>query len=255
FQMGLGKLQSGEPEEAARLIRLAANRNQPAAQYRLAKLYETGEGVPQDDVMARQLIERAARGGHRVAMHDLALYYTEGRGGVELDMGTAKSWFEQAARRGVVDSQFNLAILSESTETGAEPSLETALFWYSVAARQGDQFAVSRREALSAAVDADAVDGIEARVAEFEPVAIDPAANGIFEDLPWMQGASGPSRAQIRETQTLLSAMGYSVGTPDGIMGANTRGAIRQFERANGLTETGEVSAALLSRLNRAAGV
>jgi len=36
FQKGLVQLQAGQMEEGARLIRLAANRNQPAAQYRLA---------------------------------------------------------------------------------------------------------------------------------------------------------------------------------------------------------------------------
>ena len=86
--------------------------------------------------MARQLIKRTARGGNWIAMHDLTLFYTEGRGSVDLDMETAKSWFEQAARRGVVASQFNLAVLSESIETGATPNPEEALFWYSIAALQ-----------------------------------------------------------------------------------------------------------------------
>ena len=45
FQKGLVQLQAGQMQEGARLIRLAANRNQPAAQYRLAKLYESGTGI------------------------------------------------------------------------------------------------------------------------------------------------------------------------------------------------------------------
>ncbi|MEM9600241.1 MAG: hypothetical protein AAF926_04390, partial [Pseudomonadota bacterium] len=92
FQMGLAKLDAGETEEGAALVREAASANQPAALYRLAKLYEAGEGVPQDETLARQLIERAARGGNRIAMHDLALYHAEGRGGVEMNMLTAKAW-------------------------------------------------------------------------------------------------------------------------------------------------------------------
>lgn len=258
FQMGLAKLDAGETDDGAALIRQAASANQPAALYRLAKLYEAGEGVPRDDVMSRQLIERAARGGNRIAMHDLALYYTEGRGGVELDMGTAKSWFEQAARRGVVDSQFNLAILSESTETGTEPNLEDALFWYSIAARQGDQFAVSRRDALRATLNDPQVDAIDTRIAAFQPRPIDQAANGIFNDMPWVKNAeTGPldDQASIQQVQSLLTDLGYSVGTPDGIMGGRTRTAIQQFERSSGMSVTGEIDRELIGRLTRAAGV
>lgn len=254
FQMGLAKLDAGQTDEGAALVRQAASANQPAALYRLAKLYEAGEGVPRDDVMARQLIERAARGGNRIAMHDLALYYTEGRGGVELNMATAKSWFEQAARRGVVDSQFNLAILSESTEVGTTPNIEDALFWYSVAARQGDQFAVSRRDALRETLDADQLDAIDARITAFAPRAIDEEANGIFNDVPWVKTSQGPSPNQVREVQTLLTSLGYQVGTPDGVMGAKTRTAITAFERASGLSETGEVDRELINRLSNAAG-
>jgi len=254
FQMGLAKLDAGQTDEGAALVRQSASANQPAALYRLAKLYEAGEGVPRDDVMARQLIERAGRGGNRIAMHDLALYYTEGRGGVELDMATAKSWFEQAARRGVVDSQFNLAILSESTEIGMTPSIEDALFWYAIAARQGDQFAVSRRDALRDTLSPDQVDAIDSRIAAFAPRAIDEEANGIFNNVPWVKTTQGPSRNQVREVQTLLASLGYQVGTPDGVMGARTRTAIVEFERASGLAETGRVNGALINRLANAAG-
>jgi len=254
FQMGLAKLDAGETEDGASLIRQAASANQPAALYRLAKLYESGEGVPQDDVMARQLIERAARGGNRIAMHDLALFYTEGRGGVELDMNAAKSWFEQAARRGVVDSQFNLAVLSESSEIGSIPNPEQALFWYSIAASQGDQFAVSRRDALRASLDADRLTAIDDRIQAFTPRPIDEAANGIFSNVPWVTSASSSSNNRVLEAQTLLASMGYSVGTPDGVMGSRTRTAIVEFERANGLSETGQVSRELVSRLAQASG-
>jgi len=254
FQMGLAKLDAGQTDEGAALIRQAASANQPAALYRLAKLYEAGEGVPRDDVMARQLIERAARGGNRIAMHDLALYYTEGRGGVDLDMSTAKSWFEQAAQRGVVDSQFNLAILSESTEIGMTPNIEDALYWYAIAARQGDQFAVSRRDALRDTLSADQVEAIDARISAFAPRAIDEEANGIFTNVPWVKTTQAPSRNQVREVQTLLANLGYPVGTPDGVMGAKTRKAISEFERANGLAETGRVSGTLITRLANAGG-
>ncbi|MGB6228780.1 MAG: SEL1-like repeat protein, partial [Litorimonas sp.] len=254
FQMGLARLDAGDTETGAALIRQSAEANQPAALYRLAKLHEAGEGVAQDDTLARQFIERAARGGNRIAMHDLALYYTEGRGGVELDMQTARSWFEQAARRGVVDSQFNLGVLSESTEVGGAADQTEALFWYSIAATQGDQFAVSRRDTLRAGLTPAQLAEVETRIAAFQPRPIDEAANGIFTDVPWIKADAPATNPQVRQVQTLLTSLGYSVGPADGLMGERTRTAITEFERSNGLTETGEVSAALIQRLANAAG-
>jgi len=172
FQKGLVQLQAGQMEEGARLIRLAANRNQPAAQYRLAKLYESGTGLAKDQVTARELIERAARGGNRIAMHDLGNYHAYGQGGLTRDMGEALEWFTKAAERGVVDSQFNVAFLREGNE-GVPADIETALFWYFIAARQGDQGAPERIGILSEQLDAAAIDSIKSRADRFNPKPVD----------------------------------------------------------------------------------
>lgn len=257
FQMGIARLENGETQEGARLIRLAADAGQPVARYRLAKLHEAGVGVEQNDERARQLIEQAARDGHRIAMHDLALYYAEGRGGVDLDMATAQSWFEQAAQRGVLDSQYNLAVLSEAPDTGLRPDPETAYFWYSVAARQGDQFAVNRRDMLASTFEADTLTALNRRVENFAPREIDEQANGIFRDLPWLQGSETPradAENQVRNAQILLAELGFDVGTADGQVGQRTRSAIMAFERANGLPQTGRINSELITRLERAAG-
>jgi len=161
-------------EDGARLIRLSANRNQPAAQYRLAKLYETGTGVAKDPITARELIERAAQGGNRIAMHDLGNYHAYGQGGLTSDMDEALKWFTKAAERGVVDSQFNVAFLREGNESVAA-DIDTALFWYHVAARQGDQGAPDRIAVLSAQLDAAAQADIKARAEQFNPKPVDEA--------------------------------------------------------------------------------
>ena len=256
FQLGLTRIEAGDIAEGAALLKQAADADQPAALYRLAKLHESGQGVAQDDTAARRLIERAARGGNRIAMHDLALYYTEGRGGLEADMLTARSWFEQAALRGVLDSQYNLALLSESADGGLVPNREDALFWYSVAASKGDQYAIGRRDALRPLLQGDAAARVDARVAAFTPRAIDKEANGIFGPQPWTatRTASAPD-GTVRSAQALLAQLGYDVGTADGLMGARTRAAVMAFEGANGLPRTGRVDSALIDRLSLAAGV
>jgi localization factor PodJL len=261
FQKGLVQLQAGQMEDGARLIRLSANRNQPAAQYRLAKLYESGTGVAKDIVTARELVERAAIGGNRIAMHDLGNYYAYGQGGLERDMSQALEWFSKAAERGVVDSQFNVAFLREGNE-GVAADTETALFWYYIAARQGDQGAPERISVLSAQMDAATQADIKSRADRFVPKPIDEAANGVFRDVPWAKAAKtaalDPARSaqilKIREAQTLLSDLGYPIGRPDGAAGPKTRAAIKQFEAVNGLPETGAVTDELLQRLEIAAG-
>ncbi len=256
FQLGLSKLQAGNTEEAISLIRSAANKGQPAAQYRLAKLYEAGQGVTADAAMARQLTERAAINGNRIAMHDLALYYAEGRGDVAVNIKTAAQWFEKAAQRGVVDSQYNLGVLYESGQ-GLPKNLTEALVWYSIAAGQGDQFAKKHIVVLKEQIAEGDIQRAEQRVKAFTPVAIDEPANGIFRNVAWKlpeAEAAKDARAQVTETQILLGQLGYDAGSADGSMGPKTRSAIKSFQREKGLTQTGQVDESLLLQLQQASG-
>ncbi len=253
FQLGLSYLEQNRIDDGIELIR-NASQTLPAAQYRLAKIYESGIGVEKDTALARELTERAARAGNRIAMHDLAIYYAYGNGDVPVDMGVAAGWFEKAAERGVVDSQFNLAILFENGQ-GVKPSLPDAYFWYSIAGAQGDQTAAARIDALETQMSEADVNAAKARIESFTPVKIDAAANGVFKDLPWAQ--KGPSvdaqkKAEIKQVQILLTDLGFDIGPADGIMGDKTRDAILGFQRANDLSETGQLSAALMDSLENA---
>ena len=53
----------------------------------------------------------------------------------------------------------------------------------------------------------------------------------------------------VRLLQQRLVALGYEVGPIDGVLGASTKEAIRQFQRSNDLEVTGEVNAALAMAL------
>lgn len=256
FQLGLSYLEQGRTDEGVNLIRKSANQNQPAAQYRLAKLYEVGEGVSQDQDMARQLTERAATNGNRIAMHDLALYYAEGRGGVDVNLPTAAKWFEKAAERGVVDSQFNLGVLHESGQ-GLPKNVTDAFVWYSIAAKQGDQFAKTRVDVLKSTLEQTDLITADERVRKFTPRKIDEAANGIFRDVAWSKKPTQDTAekiSQVRQVQSMLTELGYDVGGADGAVGPKTRAAIITFERLNSLPETGRVNSALAERLELATG-
>lgn len=68
---------------------------------------------------------------------------------------------------------------------------------------------------------------------------------------PEQVGGVGASVSVVR-AQQLLAALGYDPGTVDGLFGARTAAAIEAFERDQGVTPTGEVSEALIQRLEAA---
>ncbi len=56
---------------------------------------------------------------------------------------------------------------------------------------------------------------------------------------PWPTDDQGLSRAERREVQMLLLERGYDIGEADGIIGANTRRAIRELQSALGVPDDG----------------
>ncbi|TVQ55162.1 MAG: lytic murein transglycosylase [Rhodobacteraceae bacterium] len=67
----------------------------------------------------------------------------------------------------------------------------------------------------------------------------------------WPRGERALSRTEKEELQTLLTRLGYDTQGTDGIVGPNTRSAIRAFQVARGLPADGFDSAPLLERLRR----
>ena len=61
--------------------------------------------------------------------------------------------------------------------------------------------------------------------------------------------AAGLTKADRIELQRRLTARGFDAGGADGVIGANTRDAIRAFQASRGLPATGEPSGALLRSL------
>ncbi|MEE9347309.1 MAG: peptidoglycan-binding protein [Robiginitomaculum sp.] len=252
LQKGLTLLQNGQEQEAAKYIRLAANQGQPAAQYYLGNLYENGQGVSADAEQARKLTQSAAQSGHRIAMYDLALYYIEGKGGVAPDMAIAAQWFSKAAEFGMTDAQYNLAVLFERG-TGVKADGGQAYVWYAIAGAQGDQDAAGRAKQLREQLDPTLIARMDNKIAAYKPAAFNEATNGIFRNLPWNETAQS-GNSQVAKVQGLLVGLGYDAGIADGAMGPRTGDAIKDFERASGLAETGLISDELVQRLETVTG-
>jgi localization factor PodJL len=188
YELALQRISAGRTQEGVTMLRRAADRGFAMAQYRLAKLYERGEGVPTDLAIARQWTERAAGAGNRRAMHDLGVYFARGEG-APLDEAAAFRWFRQAAELGVADSQYNLGVLYQQGR-GVNAAASEALFWFLVAARQGDQDAGARATALEATLPQNQVEQARARAQAFRPRAASAVANGEFGARAWAAAAT-----------------------------------------------------------------
>lgn len=244
FEWGEQRLAAQDLAAGADFVRRSAEQGLPAAQYRLAKLHERGIGVPRDFAAARNWTQKAAEGGNIKAMHDLAVFFADGEAGPQ-SYAAAAEWFRKAADFGVVDSQYNLAVLYENG-LGISPSRTEALYWYEIAAANGDAGAPANIATLRDTLPLEQAQTAQRRAANWASALPDPVANGQFGLQPWQQS----SRDQVRALQTVLNALGYEAGTPDGIAGAGTRAAIRAFQAETSLEATGVIDEALISALN-----
>jgi localization factor PodJL len=243
YQLGVQAIQTGDIAEGVGLVDAAARAGLPMAQYRLSKLYERGQGLPRDISEARRWTDRSAKGGNVKAMHDLAVFFAEGEGGAQ-SYAEAAVWFRRAAEFGVVDSQFNLAVLYEQG-LGVSPDMEQAFFWYLVAQTNGDEMAGARAREVGARLTSSASENTRRRAEAFEAKRPLNEPNGIFAPQPWEQGPTDP----VSSVQSDLNRLGFNAGPVDGQVGARTREAIMAFQRANGLSPTGQIDDALLSSL------
>lgn len=89
---GFVKLSEDKPEEAIKLWAPLAESGDKVAQASLGLLYQTGQGVPQDQLRAVQLFKRSARQGYPFAFTALANSYYEGLG-VQKSSKKALHWF------------------------------------------------------------------------------------------------------------------------------------------------------------------
>jgi peptidoglycan hydrolase-like protein with peptidoglycan-binding domain len=63
---------------------------------------------------------------------------------------------------------------------------------------------------------------------------------------------SGDEGGSVELLQQALAALGYEVGTPDGVFGPGTEEAVKQFQADTGLDADGVAGPATLSALNEA---
>jgi len=248
--LGEGRAVEKDLEASALWYERSAAQGFVPAQYRLGNLYEMGNGVEKDLEQARLWYQRSAEAGNRMAMHNLAALYAGGALG-DQQFELAAEWFDQAANRGMTDSQFNLGMLY-ARGLGVEQDFEQSYKWFSLAAISGDRDAAKAREDIAKSLSAEAVSRIGAEVNAWTMEPVDLAAN--FAPIGTWSDAFDPgepigSAEVVAKVQQALSKLGFEVGTADGVMGPKTRDAIRAFERATGMSESGAINPRLLAVL------
>ncbi len=124
-----------DDREAVKWYRLAAEQGYAPAQARLGFMYANGEGVIEDDKEAFKWYRLAAQQGLAPAQYNLAVMYANGEGVIE-DSKEAVKWFRLAAEQGHAEAQHNLAVKYDNGEGVIEDDKE-AFKWYRLAAQQG----------------------------------------------------------------------------------------------------------------------
>ncbi|WP_313586840.1 hypothetical protein [Aquidulcibacter sp.] len=167
FDQAMAREQAGDGAGSVALLRRAADGGDTRAMNRLARKFETGDGVTKDLAQARALTERAAARGSRQAMHNLGVYYANGDG-VPQNMARAAESFRRAAQRGVADSQFNLGAMAEQGLGGPKSDVQ-AYYWFALAARGGDQDASAKVREIGARLTPEQKAAQDQLVAKFRP--------------------------------------------------------------------------------------
>jgi hypothetical protein len=125
------------PAEAVRTeetLQLAAKQD-PRAEYEVAKMHGEGRGVPRDDKARLTWLERAAEHGNADAQYEFGMALRDGRGTLQ-DYGRAATLLQQAAEAGNGYAQFELGVMYRNG-VGLAADNAKAYTWFNLAAAQG----------------------------------------------------------------------------------------------------------------------
>ncbi|MDX1653672.1 MAG: SEL1-like repeat protein [Candidatus Competibacteraceae bacterium] len=173
-----------------------------------------------------------------LADYDSALSAWEARNYAE-----AFQEFQQLARGGDPYAMYMLGRLY-AQGLGTAQDYAQAHKWFNLAAGRDHRHASAARQSLAERMTPGQIAEAQRLARNWQPGADTPAQ-------PTPAPREQLSRAQVAQLQQALNTLGYTAGPVDGLMGASTRSAIRDYQRDKGLAVTGEASMALLERLDQ----
>jgi hypothetical protein len=117
-------------------LKALAEQGDVAAQHEVARIYDNGRGVSENDAEAVKWYRLAADQGYADAQYNLGIMYTKGLG-VPEDFVEAIKWYRLAAEQENAEAQTNLGAMYDSGKGVPENAAE-AVKWYRLAADQGN---------------------------------------------------------------------------------------------------------------------
>jgi peptidoglycan hydrolase-like protein with peptidoglycan-binding domain len=128
---------------------------------------------------------------------------------------------------------------------GVNQDFVEAHMWYNLAAARDRANAAQARDALARRMTPEQIARAQQRAAD--------AARSVLAATPSRQAAPAapppPSGYSVLNVQRALDRLDFDPGPLDGVMGARTRAAIREYQQASGLPVTGQPSASLYQNL------
>lgn len=122
-----------KPQEAIRLLKLAAQQEDPEAQALLGTCYRKGDGVTKNLLEAERwyILAATQRDWDARAQNLLGALYE-----VTQNLTEAVKWYDSAAAQGCAQAQFNLGLCFDKG-IGVSKNAQQAFYWFSLAAQQG----------------------------------------------------------------------------------------------------------------------
>jgi TPR repeat protein len=121
--------------KAFETYRKQAENGDPKAQYELANIYATGEGVETNGTAAVEWFRKSGDQGYAPGQNGLGRMYASGLG-VSKDDVEAVRWFRMAANQGLAKAQANLGLMY-MRGAGVENDRSEAIKWFKKAAESG----------------------------------------------------------------------------------------------------------------------
>ncbi len=169
--------------------------------------------------------------GHADGQYRLAEAFANGLG-VERDLSWAMRWYGKAAYQGHPKAQFAYGVLF-GTGKGLAKNKPRAYGWLILAEKNGVSRAKPIRHMIEKQITAEQRVEMDLWVERFSPQGGDPLTD--------------PST--VLYVQHQLAELGYKPGPEDGILGSQTRTAVKTFKSDQGLSGGESITAQFLERL------
>lgn len=139
YKQAMEDYDAGNYDAAFKEFLPLAQRGDPSAQYEVGYLYEHGEGVKQDYVLALNWLQKAAVQGESGAQLETGYLYDQGEGATQ-DYKRAYRWYMKAAIQGNTMAENNIGWMYEESHGVPQDNAE-AMKWYLKASAKGNSTA------------------------------------------------------------------------------------------------------------------